>query len=122
MNTVESKKTSKIILGLNICAAIMMVFAIFNIYASNKYISDLVMQGFKPSEQIGDVIKFYLNAVTPYTFYAICLYVLGTIVKKIDFLLDRDNKVTEYKVCEENKISTEGEEDIVEILLKESQE
>lgn len=122
MNIVENKNTSKITLVLNICVVLMLVFAIFNIYTSSKYISDLAMEGFKPSEQIADVIKFYLNAVTPYSFYAICLYVLGVIVKKVDFLLDTKNKVTEFKGSKEKQISADNEEDIVEILLKENRD
>lgn len=49
---VERKRVPKVTLILNISAMGMGMFAIFNIYTSYMYISNLIKQGFVPSEQI----------------------------------------------------------------------
>ena len=120
MNIKKIKKLPKITLMLYIYATIMLVFAIFNIYTSNKYIEGLMLQGFKPAEQMTDVIKFYIEAVTPYVFYSICITVLGYIVKILKNFVSTENELKEVTNYEERQIVKDEEEDIVEELLRES--
>lgn len=121
METVQIRKTSKLIMILNVFGGVMMVFALFNIYTSYKYISGLVVQGFVPSKQMAQVANYYMTSVTPYAFYGICLFALAYIAKRVDCLIVDGNKTEVNKIYEDRVIEIEQEEDddIVETLLNE---
>ncbi|MGL5354201.1 MAG: hypothetical protein ACRDA5_12895 [Clostridium sp.] len=118
MKLQERKKVTKATLILNIMAIVMMIFAIFNVYMSQKYISSLIKQGFDPIKEIAQVINYYANAVTPYVFYAICLAALSYIIKKVVCLGDIEiiNKVDEEHL--EKASVVEDEDDEIDMMLK----
>jgi len=118
MKLLERKKEPKVTLTLNIMAIFMVIFAIFNIYTSNKYIADLVKQGFKPSNQVSEVINYYLTAVTPYVFYAICLFALGYIIKKVVYLVDDESLNRLVKENLGRPSVANNEDDDIDMLLK----
>ncbi|WP_017354222.1 MULTISPECIES: hypothetical protein [unclassified Clostridium] len=91
MNLQGKNKIPKATFVLNILATVMGIFAIFNLYTSHKYIAGIIENGFDPSKQLSDVINYYLNSVTQYVFYGICLFTLGYIIKKVAYLVDAMN-------------------------------
>ncbi|MBZ9691204.1 hypothetical protein [Clostridium sp. M14] len=91
MNLQGKNKIPKTTFVLNILATVMGIFAIFNLYTSYKYIAGLIEKGFDPIKQLSDVINYYLNSVTQYVFYGICLFTLGYIIKKVAYLVDAMN-------------------------------
>ncbi|MGL4773381.1 MAG: hypothetical protein ACRC2K_07440 [Clostridium sp.] len=127
-----NKNSSKVATTLKIFGIIMVGLAMFSVYASNKYIGSLIAQGYDPSKQVADVLNYYINNVTPYVFYAICLFTLSYIVKRVEEIWINNNPQSiyeEYKQkviksydnenedTEENDSDNEG--DVVEDLLKE---
>lgn len=88
MRLKKRNKTPKATLILNTAAMIMGILAIFNIYKSHMYVSSLIEKGFDPSNEVSEVINYYLTTVTPYVFYGICLVALGYLIKKVDYLVD----------------------------------
>lgn len=114
---VERKKVPKATLILSISAMVMGVFAIFNIYTSYMYISNLTKQGFVPSEQITEVINYYLTAVTPYVFYGICLASLGYITQKVLYLIGANTvRKVEEEYLEKPSVEKHVYDDIDELL------
>ncbi|MBU5225955.1 hypothetical protein KQI36_04655 [Clostridium senegalense] len=125
MKLFKMNKTVKVVLMLNVCAVVMALFSIFNIYASYRHISNLVLQGFDPSKQIVEVINFYLTSITPYAFYGISLFTLGYIIKSFSYLFESngirkvDNKYLETEVLLENKYKQDEMDDEIDELLRE---
>lgn len=87
MKSIDIKRVPKISIILYSLATIMTICTIFITYKSNVYISGLVEQGFNPSKEIVEVINYYIVTVTPYVFYTICLFTLGYIVNKVDYII-----------------------------------
>lgn len=112
----EIKKCPMAIIILNIMIIVMVIISMFSIYTSQIYISELVKQGFNPTEQIAEVIKYYINSITPYVFYTICLATLSCIVKKVLYL---ENLFKISKVDEVNLEKSLEVEDEIDMLLKE---
>ncbi|MBU3103653.1 hypothetical protein [Clostridium gasigenes] len=119
MKLQERNKVSKATKILNTMAIIMVIFAIFNIYTSHMYISSLVKQGFDPIKQITEVINYYLNSVTQYVFYGICLAALSYIIKKVVYLGDVDSINKLDKDYLEKESVVEEEYDEIDMILKE---
>ncbi|MBB6714426.1 hypothetical protein [Clostridium gasigenes] len=119
MKLQERNKVSKATKILNTMAIIMVIFAIFNIYTSHMYISSLIKQGFDPIKQITEVINYYLNSVTQYVFYGICLAVLSYIIKKVVYLGDVDSINKLDKDYLEKASVVEEEYDEIDMILKE---
>ncbi|MBU3089417.1 hypothetical protein KPL42_13045 [Clostridium gasigenes] len=112
-------KVSKATQILNTMAIVMVIFAIFNIYTSHMYISSLIKQGFDPIKQITEVINYYLNSVTQYVFYGICLAALSYIIKKVVYLGDVDSINKLDKDYLEKESVVEEEYDEIDMILKE---
>ncbi|WP_125154122.1 hypothetical protein [Clostridium rectalis] len=76
---------------------VMIICAIFNVYMSYRYVSNLVKGGLEIKKQILDIINYYLSGVTPYLFYSTCLIALGYILNNsVDVVnKERINKVEE---------------------------
>ncbi|NKF06189.1 hypothetical protein J1C67_02415 [Clostridium gasigenes] len=119
MKLQERNKVSKATKILNTMAIIMVIFAIFNIYTSHMYISSLIKQGFDPIKQITEVINYYLNSVTQYVFYGICLAALSYIIKKVVYLGDVDSINKLDKDYLEKESVVEEEYDEIDMILKE---
>ncbi|MBU3133003.1 hypothetical protein KPL40_11130 [Clostridium gasigenes] len=119
MKLQERNKVPKATKILNTMAIIMVIFAIFNIYTSHMYISSLIKQGFDPIKQITEVINYYLNSVTQYVFYGICLATLSYIIKKVVYLGDVDSINKLDKDYLEKASVVEEEYDEIDMILKE---
>ena len=105
-------KKSKIVSTiLDVSAGIMAVLALFSTYNSYKYISGLVAKGLEISDQLIEVINVYVNAISPYVFYAVCLFGIGHLIKlyasKEQIIEEDTNEVMEFidemKFLEEDK-------------------
>lgn len=105
MKLVNIKKMPKITIILYLCAMLMAICTMFIIYKSSTYISSLVAQGFNPSDEIVEVINYYLSSVTPFVFYTISLFSLGYIVKKVDYII----KSQEIRVDNNKYLDNESE-------------
>ena len=63
------KSVSKVTIGVYVLAVLMGGIALYNVYTCYDYIASIVEQGFVISENLTDVINYYLSNVTPYAFY-----------------------------------------------------
>ncbi|MGL4109010.1 hypothetical protein [Clostridium sp. LP20] len=82
-NNKESNQVISIL--LYVIAFITAVYTLFTIYASHEYISNLIStQGLVVSEQLVNVISYYINASMPYIFYTIATWGIGYIIYKLD--------------------------------------
>ena len=77
------QKVSKISAVVYLLALVMIGFAGDQIYACYTYVASIVEQGFVISESLWDVINYYMTNVTPYVFYACCLWGLGFLIQKV---------------------------------------
>lgn len=73
---------------LYVVAILIAAYSIFTIYTSYTYISGLVEAGSVViSEQLQDVISYYVSASMPYVFYAIVVWAIGYFVNKANQIL-----------------------------------
>lgn len=115
----KGKNVSKVTIGVYVLAVLMGGIALYNVYSCYDYIASIVEQGFVVSENLTDVINYYLSNVTPYAFYTICLGALGYLVQKVNKFVEFQ-QVSVEKVCEVVEESENADEDY-ENLLKEIQ-
>ena len=119
MKKTKSKKVSKAAVTLYALAAVMLGITIYYVYTCYAYVASIVEQGFVISENLTDVINYYLSNVTPYAFYTICLGVMGYLVQKVSNLVE----LQQLSVVEIEEIIEESEnaDEDYENLLKEIQ-
>lgn len=103
----KSKKVSKVSVVLYFLAAIMFLLAGYQVYACYAYVASIVEQGFVVSDSLSDVINYYMSNVTPYAFYASCLWGLGFLIQKVCLFINEFKQASE--VVEEVLIVTEDE-------------
>ena len=113
------KSVSKVTIGVYVLAVLMGGIALYNVYTCYDYIASIVEQGFVISENLTDVINYYLSNVTPYAFDTICLGVMGYLVQKVSNLVE----LQQLSVVEIEEIIEESEnaDEDYENLLKEIQ-
>lgn len=113
------KSVSKVTIGVYVLAVLMGGIALYNVYTCYDYIASIVEQGFVISENLTDVINYYLSNVTPYAFYTICLGVMGYLVQKVSNLVE----LQQLSVVEIEELIEESEnaDEDYENLLKEIQ-
>ena len=86
-NKTKKKTNKKAILPIVLygVAALIAIYSIFTMYSSYTYIASLVEMGsIDVSEQIVDVIGYYVNASLPYVFYAIAVWAIGYVINKVN--------------------------------------
>lgn len=115
----KGKNVSKVTIGVYVLAVLMGGIALYNVYTCYDYIASIVEQGFVVSENLTDVINYYLSNVAPYAFYTICLGVLGYLVQKVNKLVEFQ-QVSVVEVEETIEELEDADEDY-ENLLKEIQ-
>lgn len=99
----RSNKTGVLPIVLYVVAAIIAAYSIFTIYTSYTYISSLVTAGsIVISEQLSDVISYYVSTSMPYIFYAIVVWAIGYIINKLNNLdptiIDKKEDKLEEKI------------------------
>lgn len=119
-NSKQNQKVSKVSILLYVLAVVMFVVALYNVYTCYQYVTSIVEQGFVVSESLEDVINYYLSNVSPYAFYAICLWGLGYMIQKVTYLVDHiqlslvangeEEIITEVKAVEVDEVVEEETE------------
>lgn len=105
------RKKSNIVISLYCLASFIGVYTLITVYNSYTYISELVSKkGLLISEQLLNVITYYLNASLPYLFYAIAIWGLGYIIDKINCFNEKEEQSD--KVSQEDYIDINKEEDL----------
>ena len=83
-NNKNSKKPA--VIALYVISILFGIYAIFTMYNSYTYISSLVSQGLSISEELLNVIEYFVGNSSPYIFYAIATWGIGYIVNKLNFI------------------------------------
>lgn len=105
------RKKSNIVISLYCLASFIGVYTLITVYNSYTYISELVSKkGLLISEQLLNVITYYLNASLPYLFYAIAIWGIGYIIDKINCFNEKEEQSD--KVSQEDYIDINKEEDL----------
>lgn len=105
------RKKSNVVISLYCLASFIGVYTLITVYNSYTYISELVSKkGLLISEQLLNVITYYLNASLPYLFYAITIWGIGYIIDKINCF--NENEEHGDKVSQEDYIDINKEEDL----------
>lgn len=105
------RKKSNIVISLYCLASFIGVYTLITVYNSYTYISELVSKkGLLISEQLLNVITYYLNASLPYLFYAIAIWGIGYIIDKINCFNKKEEQSD--KVSQEDYIDINKEEDL----------
>lgn len=103
-------KKSNIVISLYCLASFIGVYTLITVYNSYTYISELVSKkGLLISEQLLNVITYYLNASLPYLFYAIAIWGIGYIIDKINCFNKKEEQSD--KVSQEDYIDINKEEE-----------
>lgn len=105
------QKKSPIVILLYCLASVIGVYTLITVYNSYTYISQLVSQkGLVISEQLLNVITYYMNASLPYLFYTISIWGIGYIIDKIN-CFNKDKEHSD-KVSQNDYIDINREEDL----------
>lgn len=99
----NKKSKNPLVLGLYGLAILLGAYTILTIYNSYTYISSLVTQGLVISDEILNVISYYVDASAPYLCYTIIIWAIGYIINKINHIL--------------NIVKVDNNEEIIEDLI-----
>lgn len=127
MLTVHKKSKNKISIVLYVVSILVGIYTLFTVYTSYTYISSLVASGLVISDELSNVISYYVQASSPYLFYTIVIWAIGYIINKLDSIsYDIKNSNIEYIeddfiISEENEVAMENIEND-EVLVEVSED
>lgn len=112
------RKKLPIVILLYCLASVIGVYTLITVYNSYTYISQLVSQkGLVISEQLLNVITYYMNASLPYLFYTISIWGIGYIIDKIN-CFNKDKEHSD-KVSQNDYIDINREEEDLDSFFNE---
>lgn len=118
----KNNKKSSIVIVLYTLSILIGIYTIFTVYSSYTYISSLVEQGLVISDELQNVINYYVDASLPSLFYAIAIWGIGCIINKLNYITNEVKSNNQENIIKET-IVTESNEDIKEdIIITESTE
>lgn len=83
----RSAKISKLSIVLYVVAVILAIYSLVTMYSSYTYISSLIDTGsIVVSDQLLDIIQYFMGESMPYVFYAIAIWAMGYIINILDNL------------------------------------
>lgn len=115
----NKKSKSTVVLALYGVAILLGVYTIFTMYNSYTYISSLVTQGLVISDELLNVISYFMDASAPYLYYTITIWAIGYVINKINHITNEIKMDNTEEIVEEEII----EEDVkVEVIKDEKEE
>ena len=106
MSAVNKKGKNKISIVLYVVSVLVGIYTLFTVYTSYTYISGLVANGLVISDELSNVISYYVQASSPYLFYTIVIWAIGYIINKLD-TISYEIKTSNNTEIEEDFIITE---------------
>ncbi|MBQ3420385.1 MAG: hypothetical protein IJH34_01675 [Romboutsia sp.] len=86
MNNSNKKIKNPISIALYIVSALFGIYTILTIYNSYSYITTLTAQGLVISEELLNVISYFIENSARYIFYAIETWAIGYSINKLHFI------------------------------------
>lgn len=86
MNNSNKKIRNPISIVLYVVSALFGIYTILTMYNSYSYITTLTAQGLVISEELLNVISYFVENSAPYIFYAIVTWAIGYSINKLNFI------------------------------------
>ena len=86
MNNSNKKIINPISIVLYVVSALFGIYTILTMYNSYSYITTLTAQGLVISEELLNVISYFIENSAPYIFYAIATWAIGYSINKLNFI------------------------------------
>lgn len=86
MNNSNKKIRNPISIVLYVVSALFGIYTILTMYNSYTYITTLTAQGLVISEELLNVISYFVENSAPYIFYAIATWAMGYSINKLNFI------------------------------------
>ena len=86
MNNSNKKIKNPISIVLYVVSALFGIYTILTMYNSYSYITTLTAQGLVISEELLNVISYFIENSAPYIFYAIATWAIGYSINKLNFI------------------------------------
>ena len=86
MNNSNKKIRNPISIVLYVVSALFGIYTILTMYNSYSYITTLTAQGLVISEELLNVISYFIENSAPYIFYAIATWAIGYSINKLNFI------------------------------------
>lgn len=86
MNNSNKKNRNPISIVLYVVSALFGIYTILTMYNSYSYITTLTAQGLVISEELLNVISYFIENSAPYIFYAIATWAMGYSINKLNFI------------------------------------
>lgn len=86
MNNSNKKIRNPISIVLYVVSALFGIYTILTMYNSYSYITTLTAQGLVISEELLNVISYFIENSAPYIFYAIATWSMGYSINKLNFI------------------------------------
>ena len=109
MNNSNKKIRNPISIVLYVVSALFGIYTILTMYNSYSYITTLTAQGLVISEELLNVISYFVENSAPYIFYAIATWAIGYSINKLNFIANN--------IVIENNVDS-----IEDIVIEESSE
>ena len=109
MNNSNKKIRNPISIVLYVVSDLFGIYTILTIYNSYSYITTLTAQGLVISEELLNVISYFIENSAPYIFYAIATWAMGYSINKLNFIAN--------KIVIENNVDS-----IEDIVIEETSE
>lgn len=75
-----------------VVAGLIAIYSLFTIYTSYTYITSLVDAGsINVTEQLSDVVNYYVSSSMPYIFYSISIWSIGYVISKLNEIKEAIN-------------------------------
>ena len=113
MNNSNKKIRNPISIVLYVVSALFGIYTILTMYNSYSYITTLTAQGLVISEELLNVISYFIENSAPYIFYAIATWAIGYSINKLNFIAN--NIVIENNVDSIEDIVIEETSEVIPV-------
>ena len=119
MKNSNQKTKNPISIALYIVSALFGIYTILTVYNSYSYITTLTALGLVISEELLNVISYFVENSAPYIFYALATWAMGYIISKVNYIsnnikIDTNEEIEEEIIAKSNEPTLEEKVEAIE--------
>ena len=111
MKKYNKKSKNPAVLALYAVSILLGIYTIVTVYNSYSYVSSLVSQGLVISDELLNVISYFIENSAPYLFYTISTWAIGYVINKLNYISRHINIENSAEL--EAEIVAESNEDTI---------
>lgn len=115
MKKYNKKSKNPAVLALYAVSILLGIYTIVTVYNSYSYVSSLVSQGLVISDELLNVISYFIENSAPYLFYTILTWGIGYVINKLNYI-SRNIKIENSAELEAEIVAESNEDTITEAI------